>query len=122
MMPSFAKISLLGHAGKDGDEYTSKSGKTYYKFSLAVSTGKRGEEKASWFPVWIEQKEKYQVDVRKGQLVFVEGRMTLDKGDEEKTGKYGVSATVWANIVVPLEVPKKDDGPKVLSESVDIPF
>lgn len=119
MMPSFAKISLLGHAGKDGEEYSAKGGKTYYKFSLAVSSGK---EKTSWFPVWIEQKEKYQVDVRKGQLVFVEGRINLDKGDEEKTGKYGVSATVWAHTVVPLEVPKKDEGPAVLSESVEIPF
>jgi len=121
-MPSFARVTLLGHAGRDGEEYSSKGGKTFYKFSLAVSSGKRGEEKTSWFPVWIEQKETYQHDVRKGQLVFVEGRINLDKGDEEKTGKYGVSATVWANIVVPLEVPKKDDGPKVLSESVEIPF
>lgn len=121
-MPSFAKISLLGHAGKDGEEYSSKGGKTYYKFSLAVSSGKRGEEKTSWFPVWIEQKEKYQVDVRKGQLVFVEGRINLDKGDPEKTGKWGVTPTVWANTVVPLEVPKKDNGPTASSESVEIPF
>jgi len=121
-MPSFAKISLLGHAGKDGEEYSSKGGKKFYKFSLAVNSGKRGEEKVSWFPVWIEQKEMYQYDVRKGQLVFVEGNMVLDKGDPEKTGKFGVTPTVWAHIVVPLEVPKKDDGPKVLSESVDIPF
>ena len=121
-MPSFARVTLLGHAGKDGEEYSSKGGKTFYKFSLAVNSGKRGEEKVSWFPVWIEQKETYQYDVRKGQLVFVEGNMVLDKGDPEKTGKFGVTPTVWAHTVVPLEVPKKDDGPKVLSESVDIPF
>jgi single-strand DNA-binding protein len=91
-MPNLNKVVVAGHLGKDPEIKTLGSGTKIAKFSMAVNSGWGEKKKTSWLNIvcfghQATYAEKY---FSKGQAVFVDGRIEIDKGSD---GRY------WTNIV-----------------------
>ena len=78
----YQRIILLGNATADAEAKTSQKGNAYTPFSVAVNDGKDGS--ATFFPIVAFGKvaEEAAKVVKKGQLVLVEGRVSL--GEEKR--------------------------------------
>lgn len=89
------KIILIGNLGKDPDMSYTTSGTAVTKFSLAVTRrfGKSasGERETDWFNIvaWNQLAETCNNYLKKGQKVYVEGRLEqrkyTDKNNVERT-------------------------------------
>lgn len=96
-------LILLGRSTKDAEENTSKSGKSYAKFSVAVNeyNAKDKSEKVYFYDIVVfgKKSEKVAEFVKKGDLVMVQGRPEVDayisKKDEEAKGLIKVVAESW---------------------------
>jgi single-strand DNA-binding protein len=78
MMPSFNKITIVGHAGRDAELRKTPSGSTNASFSIAT-TEKRGDsEQTTWFnaTAWGKTAEIAAQYVQKGKLIYIEGRLS----------------------------------------------
>jgi single-strand DNA-binding protein len=91
-MPALNKVQLIGHLGKDPESRTTPTGKKLSQFSLAVTrrwkTGGESKEATDWFnvDVWGKLGEISQQYLKKGSLVYVEGRLQTDRY-EDKSGE-----------------------------------
>jgi single-strand DNA-binding protein len=94
-MPGLNRVQLIGHLGKDPETRFTPAGKKVCSFSVAV--GRRwknadGETKEStdWFNVdaWGRLGEICQSYLGKGRLVFVEGRLQVDRVEHEGDVRY----------------------------------
>ena len=91
---SFNKIIIVGNLGKDPELRYTPQGKPVCDFTVATNErrkDKAGEmqEIATWFKVtlWEKQAETASKYLKKGSLIFVEGRLSL----EEWTDRDGVN-------------------------------
>lgn len=91
-MPSFNKLIIVGHLGRDPELKYSGAGSAFCSFSVATSEKKRGrdgeqQEVTTWFRVTAFGKTAEFVNqyCAKGALVYVEGRLRM----EEYTDKDG---------------------------------
>jgi single-strand DNA-binding protein len=90
------KVVLIGHLGKDPEVRTLESGATYAKFSVATSEAykdKTGEWQnvTEWHNIilWRELAERSERQLRKGSLVYIEGKLTSRSyQDQEGNTKY----------------------------------
>lgn len=84
-MPALNKVQLMGRLGQDPDSRFTPTGKQVVKFSLAISNRwkKDGEvkENTEWVNIeaWGRLAEVCNEYLRKGSLVYVEGRLKTDK-------------------------------------------
>ena len=133
-MPNLNKIMLMGHMGKDAELQYLASGSPIMKFSLAVSEnrkkGDKWESETEWFNVtqFGDQAERASEYLRKGNAVYVEGKLktrTWDKND----GTKGYMTEVIADKVFSLEKREKDgqtytrkSTPAEETEVDDLPF
>jgi len=90
------KIMLIGNLGRDPEMSYTPNGTAVAKFSLAVNrvtksaTGERQEE-TEWFNIvaWQQLAETCSSYLKKGQKVFIEGRLATrkytDKNNIERT-------------------------------------
>ncbi len=102
------KVTLIGNLGKDAEVQTLETGVAVARFSLATNENykdKNGEwqKQTEWhsITVWRELAERCKA-LKKGMLVFVDGKVTYRK----YTDKDGVERTVTdivAHTVRPLE-------------------
>lgn len=90
------KIMLIGNLGRDPEMNYTPSGVAVAKFSLAVSRVSRSPEgeqqkETEWFNIvaWRQLAERASTYLRKGQKVFIEGRLTTRK----YTDRNGVERT-----------------------------
>ena len=104
-MPSFNKITIVGHMGRDPETKYSGAGNAFCAFSVATSEkrkGKNGEQQESttWFRVTCFNKtaEFVQQYGAKGALVYVEGRLRQDEYTD-KDGKTRTTLEVAADSV-----------------------
>ena len=81
-----AKISIVGHLGRDAESRFTPAGKAVTEFSVAVSHSKPDghggwDEATDWFrvSVWGEAAKTAAEKYRKGSKVLVEGRLTPDR-------------------------------------------
>jgi single-strand DNA-binding protein len=116
-MPSFNRIHLIGRLGKDPEIRQTNSGKNLSAFSLAVDRrwkGADGEtnEATDWFNVeaWGSTAEICQRYLAKGCLVFLEGRVQIDR--YERNGQTLYYTKVVATRVQNLE--RKPEEPEPL--------
>ncbi|GCF09308.1 single-stranded DNA-binding protein [Dictyobacter arantiisoli] len=99
------KIMLIGNLGKDPDMSYTTNGTAVTKFSLAVTRrGKSasGERETDWFNIvaWSQLAETCNNYLKKGQKVFVEGRL-----DQRRyTDKDGVSRTAIDVVINDMEM------------------
>ncbi|HEY5983683.1 MAG TPA: single-stranded DNA-binding protein [Anaerolineales bacterium] len=101
-MPALNKVQLIGYLGKDPETRTVPSGRKVAQFSLAVTrrwkAGNENKEATDWFnvEVWGRLAEISQQYLKKGSLVYVEGRLQTDRY-EDKSGEVKYFTKVAAN-------------------------
>ena len=93
-MPALNRVQLIGYLGKDPESRFTPTGKKVAHFSLAVTqrwkTGGETKEYTEWVTVeaWGGLGEICQKYLRKGSLVYLEGRLKTDKYEEKGETKY----------------------------------
>ena len=112
-MPALNRVQLIGRLGKDPESRATATGKKVTQFSLAVSDrwkSAEGETKehTEWVNIeaWGRLGEICQKYLRKGKLVFLEGRLRTDKFDD-KSGE-----TKYFTKVVALSMQMLDRKPE----------
>ena len=90
-MPSFNRITIVGHLGRDAEQRFTPQGLAVASFSVATTEKRKDGEKTTWFRVSLfgKQAENVAQYLTKGKLVFVEGRLR----QEEYTTKDGATRT-----------------------------
>lgn len=94
-MPTLNRVQLIGRLGKDPESKFTPNGKKVAHFSLAVSNrwkDKSGETKESteWVNIeaWGRLGEVCQEYLKKGSLIYLEGRLKTDKYEDKGETKY----------------------------------
>ena len=94
-MPTLNRVQLIGRLGKDPESKFTPTGKKVTHFSLAVSNrwkDKSGEMKESteWVNIeaWGRLGEICQEYLKKGSLIFIEGRLKTDKYEDKGETRY----------------------------------
>ncbi len=88
-MPALNRVQLIGYLGKDPETRFTPSGKKVAHFSLAVTqrwkSGGESKEATEWFNVeaWNKLGELAQQYLKKGSLVYIEGRLKTDKYEDK---------------------------------------
>jgi single-strand DNA-binding protein len=88
-MPGLNKVQLIGYLGKDPESRTTPTGKKVSHFSLGVTrrwkSGSENKEATDWFNVetWGRLGETAQQFLKKGSLVYLEGRLKTDKYEDK---------------------------------------
>jgi single-strand DNA-binding protein len=108
-MPALNRVQLIGRLGKDPESRATATGKKVTQFSLAVSNrwkSAEGETKehTEWVNIeaWGRLGEICQKYLRKGKLVFLEGRLRTDKFDD-KSGETKYFTKVVASSLQMLD-------------------
>ena len=93
-MPALNRVQLIGRLGKDPESKFTPTGRKVTNFSLAVSqrwrTGGEFKEHTEWVNIeaWGRLGEVCQEYLKKGSLVFVEGRLKTDKFEDKGENRY----------------------------------
>ena len=104
---SYQQITIVGHAGGDGEMKYTPGGKAVASFSLAVSkkwTGQNGEkqDKTTWFRItfWEKQAELVANYVKKGKEVMVIGEIEDARAFTDNKGNNRASLEVTGRQLV----------------------
>ena len=93
-MPALNRVQLIGRLGKDPESKYTPTGKKVAHFSLAVSqrwkTGSETKEYTEWVNIeaWGRLGEVCQEYLKKGSLVYLEGRLKTEKYEDKGETKY----------------------------------
>ena len=94
-MPTLNRVQLIGRLGKDPESKFTPTGKKVTQFRLAVDNrwkDKSGETKESteWVNIeaWGRLGEVCQEYLKKGSLIFLEGRLKTDKYEDKGETRY----------------------------------
>ena len=94
-MPALNRVQLIGRLGKDPESKFTPTGKKVTHFSVAISNrwkSKEGDAKeyTEWVNVeaWGRLGEVCQEYLKKGSLVFLEGRLKTDKYEDKGETKF----------------------------------
>ena len=94
-MPALNRVQLIGNLGKDPESKFTPTGKKVAHFSVAVSNRWKSKESETkeyteWVNVeaWGRLGEICQQYLKKGSLVYVEGRLKTDKYEDKGETKY----------------------------------
>ena len=125
MSRSINKVILVGNVGRDPDIQSTASGTKVAHFSLATSrrVPRDGsyEERTEWhrLTLWDRLAELAEEFVRKGDRVYVEGRM--EYGSFEKNGVTVPTAEVTVREIVLLGSPANRGYDGAAAEDADEP-
>jgi single-strand DNA-binding protein len=94
-MPALNRVQLIGYLGKDPESKFTPTGKKVTQFSVAISNrwrSKDGEAKefTEWVNIeaWGRLGEVCNEYLKKGSLVFVEGRLKTDRFEDKGENRY----------------------------------
>jgi len=94
-MPALNRVQLIGYLGKDPESKFTPTGRKVTQFSVAISNrwkNKEGEPKefTEWVNIeaWGRLGEVCNEYLKKGSLVFVEGRLKTDKFEDKGENRY----------------------------------
>jgi single-strand DNA-binding protein len=94
-MPALNRVQLIGYLGKDPESKFTPTGKKVTQFSVAISNrwrNKDGEAKefTEWVNIeaWGRLGEICSEYLKKGSLVFVEGRLKTDRFEDKGENRY----------------------------------
>ena len=100
-MPALNRVQLIGRLGKDPDGKFTPTGKQVTHFSLAVTNRwktKDGETKeyTEWINVeaWGRLGEVCKEYLKKGSLVYLDGRLKTDRYEDNGDHKYFTKVVV----------------------------
>jgi len=121
-MPALNHVQLIGHLGRDPEARFTAGGKKYAAFSIAVNrTWKSADgekhEAADWFLVnaWGKLGETCMEYLKKGRLVFIEGRLRSDRWEDKDSGELQSRTIVIATNVQMLD--RKPDEAEIVDEA-----
>lgn len=120
-MPTLNRIQLIGRLGKDPESKFTSTGKKVAHFSLAVSNrwkdkSGEGKESTEWVNIeaWGRLGEVCQEYLKKGSLIYLEGRLKTDKYEDKGETKYYTK--VIALTLQFLDKKPADEPPTVVEE------
>ena len=113
---SLNKAMIIGNLGRDPEMRYTPSGQAVTQFTVAVNRNWKdpnGEwkEETEWFRVvvWGQQAERAAEHLRKGNKVYIEGRLQTRQW-EDQTGAKRYTTELVANQVTNLERRNRDEG------------
>ena len=92
-MPALNRVQLIGYLGKEPESRFTPNGKKVAHFSLGVTqrwkSGGENKEFTEWVNVeaWGRLGEVAQQYLKKGSLVYLEGRLKTDKYEDKDKGE-----------------------------------
>ena len=113
-MPALNRVQLIGRLGKDPESKYTPTGKKVAHFSLAISqrwkVSGESKEYTEWVNIeaWGRLGEVCQEYLKKGSLVYLEGRLKTDKY-EDKEGDTRYFTKVVALGLQFLDKKEKDE-------------
>ncbi len=93
-MPALNRVQMIGYLGRDPESRYTPSGKRVTHFSLGITqrwkTGDENKESTEWVNVeyWDRLAEVAAEYLKKGSLIYVEGRLRTDKYEDNGTNRY----------------------------------
>lgn len=110
MSTSVNRVTLIGRTGKDPEIRSTQSGKSVASFSIATEDGYGDNKTTAWHNIVCFDKV---ADIagqylRKGGLVYVEGRITYEQWDDKDGNKRTATKIVVDQIR--LLTPKSEGG------------
>lgn len=93
-MPALNRIQLIGYLGKDPESRYTPTGKKVTNFSMGITqrwkTQGEARESTEWVNVeaWGRLGEVSQEYLKKGSLVYVEGRLKTDRVEDKGEARY----------------------------------
>jgi single-strand DNA-binding protein len=93
-MPTLNRVQLIGRLGKDPESRYTPTGKQVTTFSLAVSNRWKSQGETKEYTEWINVEawgrlgEVCQEYLKKGSLVYLEGRLKTDRYEDKGEQKY----------------------------------
>jgi single-stranded DNA-binding protein len=90
------QIQAIGNLGRDAEAKTIND-KQYLSFSVASTEKRNNEENTTWLSVLCPYQEALLPYLKKGQQVFVSGRMSAKLFQTQNT--FGIDISVFANTI-----------------------
>lgn len=94
-MPGLNRVQLIGYLGADPETRQIPSGNKVCSFSVAVTrkwkgSGGESKEATDWFNIeaWARLGEICQKYLNKGSLVFLEGRLKINRVEKDGDTRY----------------------------------
>ena len=93
-MPGLNRVQLIGYLGTDPEARYTPSGKQVCSFRIAVNrrwkSGGESKQATDWFNVesWGRLAEICQEYLSKGSLVYLEGRLQIDRVEQDGDTRY----------------------------------
>ena len=116
-MSSINKAILVGRLGKDPEVKATPNGNTVAKFSLATDerfTDRDGnkQERTEWHNIvaWGKLGEICGQYLRKGKLVYIEGRIRTDSWEDKETKQKRYRTEIIADTMRMLDKKSDDEG------------
>jgi len=120
-MPALNRVQLIGNLGRDPEARYTANGKKYATFTLAVNhTWKSADgekhDAVDWFLVnaWGKLGEFCLSYLKKGRLVFVEGRLRSERWEDKESGDTHTRTVVVSTGLQLLD--RKPDEADVVAE------
>ncbi len=120
-MPALNRVQLIGNLGRDPEARFTANGKKYAVFSIAVNRAWKSAEgekqqATDWFLVnaWGKLGETCLEYLKKGRLVFVEGRLRSERWEDKESGEPHSRTVVVALNMQWLD--RKPDEAEVVTE------
>jgi single-strand DNA-binding protein len=124
-MSSVNKATILGRIGKDPEVKYTSSGTAVASFSVATTFKKaKGEEETEWHRVvaWDRTAEVVGEYAKKGDLIYIEGRLRTRKWTDKGGNERDVTEIVTERIQLIGRTVKRDEveqKPKPAAKPVD---
>lgn len=123
------KVMLIGNLGRDPEMRYTPTGKPVTAFSLAVNRswstaeGERRED-AEWFNIvaWGELAERCNKYLRKGERVYVEGRLQTRSWESADGQKHSRTEVVAFEMLMLEGRPREEDVSRGEAPGDEIPF
>jgi single-strand DNA-binding protein len=114
---SLNKCMIIGNLGRDPEMRYTPSGQAVTQFTVATNRRWRDQqsnewqEETEWFRVvvWGQQAERVAERLRKGNKVYIEGRIQTRQW-EDQSGQKRYTTELIANTVTSLERREREDG------------
>jgi single-strand DNA-binding protein len=122
-MPALNRVQLIGYLGRDAEARYTAKGTKYATFTVAVNrTWKSAEgekhEATDWFLInaWGRLADIAVQYLKKGRLVFVEGRLQTDRWEDPK-GETHYRTTVIARTIQLLD--RRPEEPEAVEAAIE---
>ena len=120
---SLNKCMIIGNLGRDPEMRYTPSGQAVTQFTVATNRNYRdqnqeGQKETEWFRVvvWGQQAERAAENLKKGNKVYVEGRIQTRQW-EDQSGQKRYTTELIANPVTSLERRERDEDAPFPDES-----